>query len=41
MGVNKLSLPLLASGIGGGQMVVRLSHPDSEQMFVINLPVDG
>ncbi len=41
MGVNKLSLPLLASGAGGGQMVVRLSHPNSEQLFVINLPVDG
>ena len=37
-GVNKLSLPLLASGDGGGQMVVRLSHPDSEQLFVIDLP---
>ena len=41
MGVNKLSLPLLASGDGGGQIVVRLSHPNSEQLFVINLPVDG
>jgi hypothetical protein len=40
-GVNKLSLPLLASGTGGGQMVVRLSHPDSEQMFVIDLKLDG
>jgi len=40
-GVNKLSLPLLASGEGGGQMVVRLSHPDSEQLFVIDLPIDG
>jgi len=40
-GVNKLSLPLVASGAGGGQMVVRLSHPDSEQLFVIELPLDG
>ncbi|MDH5620567.1 MAG: hypothetical protein OEY74_00675 [Gammaproteobacteria bacterium] len=40
-GVNKLSLPLLASGKGGGQMVVRLSHPDSEQLFVIDLPLDS
>ena len=40
-GVNKLSLPLVASGEGGGQMVVRLSHPDSEQLFVIDLPLDG
>jgi len=40
-GVNKLSLPLVASGEGGGQMVVRLSHPDSEQLFVIDLRLDG
>lgn len=40
-GINKLSLPLVASGEGGGQMVVRLSHPDSEQLFVIDLPLDG
>ena len=40
-GVNKLSLPLVASGEGGGQMVVRLSHPDSEQLFVIDLPLDS
>jgi hypothetical protein len=39
-GINKLSLPLLASGVGGGQMVVTLRHPDSEQMFVIDLPHD-
>ena len=40
-GVNKLSLPLVASGAGGGQMVVRLSHPDSEQLFVIELPLES
>ena len=40
-GVNKLSLPLLASGNGGGQMMVRLRHPDSEQIFVIDLRIDG
>ena len=40
-GVNKLSLPLLANGAGGGQMIVRLSHPHSEQLFVIDLPLDG
>jgi len=40
-GVNKLSLPLIANGEGGGQMIVRLSHPDSEQLFVIDLPLDG
>lgn len=40
-GVNKLSLPILASGDTGGQMVVQLRHPDSEQMVVIDLPVEG
>ena len=40
-GVNQLSLPLLASGQGGGQMLVRLRHPDSEQIFVIDLPTDS
>lgn len=40
-GVNRLSLPLLARGDGGGQMVVRLRHPDSEQLFVIDLRLDG
>ena len=40
-GVNRLSIPLLATSGGGGQMVVILRHPDSEQMFVIDLPVDG
>ena len=40
-GVNQLSLPLLAIGDGGGQMLVRLTHPDSEQIFVIDLPTDG
>lgn len=40
-GLNKLSLPLTAVGENGGQMVVRLSHPDSEQLFVIQLKIDG
>ena len=40
-GVNKLSLPLLASGNGGGQMLVRLTHPDSEQIFVVQLKLDS
>lgn len=40
-GVNRLSLPLLANGQGGGQMLVRLRHPDSEQIFVIDLPSDS
>jgi len=37
-GVNRLVLPVLASGIDGGQMIVRMTHPLSEQVFVINLP---
>jgi len=40
-GVNKLTLPLKAVGESGGQMVVRLSHPDSEQLFVVQLKTDG
>ena len=40
-GINKLTLPLKAVGDGGGQMVVRLSHPDSEQLFVVQLKLDG
>ncbi len=38
-GVNRLSLPVLASSISGGQMIVRMTHPLSEQTFVINMPV--
>jgi len=38
-GVNRLSLPVLARGNRGGQMIVRMSHPLSEEIFVINLPV--
>ena len=40
-GVNQLTLPIRAIGERGGQMVVRLSHPDSEQIFVVQLKVDG
>lgn len=40
-GVNKLSLPLVANGNNGGQLMVRLRHPDSEQIFVIELPADS
>ena len=36
-GVNRLSLPVVAINQSGGQMVVRLSHPDSEQVFVVRL----
>jgi hypothetical protein len=40
-GVNKLTLPLIAISDEGGQMVVRLDHPDSEQLFVVQLRTDG
>lgn len=40
-GVNKLTLPLVAIGADGGQMIVRLDHPDSEQLFVVQLRTDG
>jgi len=40
-GTNKLTLPMRAVGVEGGQMVVRLSHPDSEQLFVVQLRTDG
>ena len=36
-GVNRLSLPVLAVDEGGGQVLVRLSHPQSEQLFVVRL----
>lgn len=39
-GVNRLSLPLIATGENGGQLVVRLSHPHSERVYVINLQTD-
>jgi hypothetical protein len=39
-GVNQLTLPIRAIGERGGQMIVRLSHPDSEQIFVVQLKLD-
>lgn len=40
VGVNRLSLPLIATGANGGQLVVRLSHPRSERVFVVKLKAD-
>jgi len=40
-GVNRLSLPVVANGLDGGQMIVRLKHPQSEQVFVVNLIVES
>jgi hypothetical protein len=39
-GVNRLSLPVIANGFKGGQIVVRLEHPQSEQVFVVRLQVE-
>lgn len=36
-GINRLSLPLVATGANGGQIVVRLSHPRTEKIFVVKL----
>ncbi len=40
-GVNRLSLPVIANGFDGGQIVVRLEHPQSEQVFVVQLAVES
>jgi hypothetical protein len=40
-GLNRLTLPVLANGNDGGQMIVRMTHPLSEQIFVINLPTES
>ncbi|MDJ0699494.1 MAG: hypothetical protein QNJ07_06515 [Woeseiaceae bacterium] len=40
-GVNRLSLPVVANGFEGGQMVVRLEHPQSEQVFVVRMSVES
>jgi hypothetical protein len=40
-GVNRLSLPIVATGNEGGQVIVRLNHPKSEQVFVVNLKTDA
>jgi hypothetical protein len=39
-GVNQLTLPIRAIGERGGQLVVSLSHPESVQIFVVQLKVD-
>lgn len=36
-GVNRLSLPVVALDENGGKMVVRLEHPDSEQVYVVKV----
>jgi hypothetical protein len=41
VGVNKLSLPIIALDNSGGQVIVRLEHPDSQQEFLVQLKHDG
>lgn len=36
-GVNRLRLPVIALDERGGQMIVRLEHPDTEQVYVVNV----
>ncbi len=40
-GVNRLTLPVIGVVTGGGQVVVRLRHPDTEKMFIVNLNTDA
>lgn len=40
-GINRLSLPVVAVNQAGGRMVVRLSHPQSEQVFVVRLKAES
>lgn len=40
-GVNKLALPIIALDESGGQVVVRLEHPDSQQEFLVKLQHGG
>ncbi len=40
-GVNRLTLPVRATGIAGGQVIVQLVHPDSEQVLVVGVKADA
>jgi hypothetical protein len=40
-GINRLSLPVVASKSSGGQIVVRMSHPESERVFVVQLKTNA
>lgn len=40
-GINKLTLPVFATGSNGGQLIVKLDHAASHQVFVINLKLDS
>jgi hypothetical protein len=36
-GVNRLQLPVIALDARGGKMIVRLDHPDTEQVYVVDV----
>jgi hypothetical protein len=36
-GVNRLQLPVIALDANGGKMIVRLDHPDTEQVYVVKV----
>lgn len=36
-GVNRLQLPVIALDPSGGKMIVRLDHPDTQQVYVVNV----
>jgi len=36
-GVNRLQLPVIALDASGGKMIVRLEHPETEQVYVVNV----
>ena len=40
-GVNKLTLPIIALDDAGGQVIVRLDHPDNQQEFLVTLRHEG
>lgn len=40
-GVNRLTLPVRAIDPAGGRLVVRLRHPESEQVFVVDVNADA
>ena len=40
-GVNRLTLPVFATGGDGGQLIVKLDHAASHQLFVVNLKLDS
>jgi hypothetical protein len=40
-GINKLTLPVLATDVDGGRVIVKLDHDSSHQLFVVNLNLDS